>query len=266
MINIFDTLAEKISDLIGFNVVYSNDNEVNDTMRNQTRGVLRLSSTERGLNKELYSERITMSINFVVNLDETNESDFVSIMRAFMNDMQAEYIDLGDGALARLMIGGLSPIGTPQALNGIPFMQYIMDFDCYLAENMVISDKVEIQINGVVLKGVLNYTDSSQYSRDSHIKQATNVPYGASTTKMRAYTIQFIPLAGNEACKTLYNAHRNLSEEALELKVKWPNDVSDEDAFIFHTSNVWITQFDTNLQLGQYGQAKVLLSEYSEVL
>lgn len=265
MENIFDELAKKLSEELGFTISYSNDLNINDSERKNTRGVLRLGSTERGLNKDLYSEKISMTVNFIVNLDEYSENEFVAIGRSFMNDMQASSLEFAD-IIARLLISGLYPVGTEQTISGTPYIQYLMEFECYLSENMIISDNVEIKVNDSVLKGVINYTDSSQFSRDTHIRFGNNVPYGVATTKMRVYSIQFIPLKGNEAAKALFDAHKNLDEDSLKLKVKWPADVADEDALIIHNTNVWITQFDTNLQIGQYGQSKVVLSEYSEVL
>lgn len=261
MKNIYEEIAEKISDQLGYNVVFSNDENVNDNERTQTRGVLRINTGQRGVDSEVYTERVGMYISFMVLIEE--ETKFMETLQRYLAQYQSQLVDLKGGTIAKFVYGPYQNVGAPTIYSGTKVVVYQLDLDCYLYDNALMSDDLSVTINGHILKGVTSFVNSYSVQRDSHIMSGSNIPVANGAVKFRTFTIDFTPTKDNDACSDIFKASNNMLEESLELAIKWP--VGDNPLIEINTTT-WINQFDTMLNVGSFGTVKVVLSEYKKVM
>lgn len=261
MKSIYEEIADKISDQLGYNVVFSNDENISDNERTQTRGVLRLGPSERGVDNEVYTERAGMYISFMVRIND--EPKFLDTMRQYVDEYQSQAFELPGGVIAKLVYGSCQNSSAPAIYNGEKVVIYQLDLDCFLYDDVLMSDDLVITIDGHILKGITSFLPSYSVQRDSHVLSNSNIPAGNGAVKFRTFTIDFLPTKGNDACGKLFKLANDMLEDSMTLGIKWP--VGDNPLIEINTT-IWISQFDTMLNKGSFGAAKVVLSEYKKVM
>ncbi len=259
---IFDKICEHIESNTGYKVNFANDEELEGEERNETRGVLRINSTDRSYDTTAKLENFDMFVEFSVVLSE--EQEFITRMRNYMDEWQSLSMDLNDGHIYKIYFSTLQPINYVQKVSGVKFSTYVLQFSLNLFDNAMFSDDVLIKINGNILQGVVQYVESASYQRDSHITSDSNIPLAVGCTKIRTYTIIYMPVIGNAASNLLFQYHNALSENNIDLTIKFPYYETgvECDPVIDRTSNVSITNFSISLQKGTFGQVTVSLTEY----
>ena len=261
---IFEKICEHVQLHTGYKVTYANDENLDGEDRNETRGVLRINTADRGYDNDAVTENFSLFIEFSVKLDE--EATFVEKMRDYMKDWQSLSMDLEDGHIYKIYFQSLQPINYVQRVSGVKFSTYVMSFTLNLFDNAMFSDDIQIKIDGHVLQGLLQYSEVSTFSRDSHVLGHNAVPVAVGCTKIRTYNLVFMPVIGNEASNSLFYAHNNLNDTIVTLGIKFPY-IEDNDSItpvIDRTCGVRITSFSISLQKGTFGQVSVALTEYQE--
>lgn len=264
MKSIFDRICEHVQLHTGYKVTFANDENLDGEDRNETRGVLRINTADRGLDNEAITENFGLFIEFSVKLDEENK--FIETMRTYMKDWQSLSMDLEDGHIYKIYFATLQPINYVQRVSGVKFSTYIMQFTLNLFDNAMFSDDLLIRINNVALQGVLQWSENSSFQRDSHVLGSSNIPVSVGCTKARTYTIIFMPVIGNVASETLFKIHNDLLETLIDLSIKFPY-IEDNESItpvIDRTVSVYLTSFAMSLQKGTFGQVTATFTEYAQ--
>ncbi len=259
---IFDKICDHIESNTGYKISFANDEELDGETRNETRGVLRINNSDRGYDTAAKTENFGMFVEFSVVLDE--EEEFITRIRKYMDEWQSLSMDLNDGHIYKIYFTSLQPINYVQKVSGVKFSTYVLQFSLNLFDNAMFSDDVLIKINGNVLQGVIQYVESASYQRDSHVTGDNNIPEALGCTKIRTYTIVYMPVIGNSASNALFEAHDQLSESDVDLTIKFPYYESGIECtpVIDRTASVKITNFSVSLQKGTFGQVTCSLTEY----
>lgn len=264
--SIFQKICDHIQLHTGYKVTFANDEELDGEDRNETRGVLRINTADRGYNRDAITENFNMFVEFSVVLSE--ESKFVDTMRQYMEDWQSYSMDLEDGHIYRIYFQTIQPINNVQRISGVKFSTYVLQFTLNLYDNAMFSDDVQIKINGNILQGVMQYSEASKFQRDSHLIGTSNVPAAIGCTKVRTYNVVFMPIVGNEASNDLFEWHNNMLEATISLGVKFPynDDEATTPVINYEDREVYMEDFSISLQKGTFGQVSVTFTEYSTSL
>lgn len=262
MASIFDKICEHVQNHTNYKVTFGNDENLDGEDRNETRGVLRVNTTDRGVDHDAITENWSMFIDFSVKLDE--EESFIETMTKYIKEWQSISMDLEDGHIYKIYFQTLQPINYVQRISGVKFASYILQFTLNLYDNAMFSDDVLIEINGHVLQGVMQYSEASKFERDSHILNTTNIPVAVGCTKIRTYNLVYMPVIGNKASEALFQIHNDLIEDVVSLHVVFPYREDDETLtpVINRTADVSLTDFAVSLQKSTFGQVTCSFNEY----
>lgn len=257
---IFDKLANHIQLETGYSVVFGDD-ELLDEDRNQTRGVLRISQTNRGLDKEIITTTTSCYVDFVVKLEEKDE--FYDRVNNYINSYQGSGITPDDNQkqIYRLYFSNFMPSSLPTKVQGSKYVTYILELDLVLYDNAMHSDDTLITIDGKPLGGILNWNETSTFNREPKSYDGSKIPYGVGCTKVRAYKLTYLPIIGDEASNTLFDIHNTLSEKQVTLGVEFPIG----NPIINKSVKVSVQDFSLNLQKGTFAQVSVDFVEYKDI-
>ncbi len=260
---IFDKICEHIFENTGYKVTFANDEELDGETRNETRGVLRVNTANRGQDQVAITENFGMYVEFSVVIDE--EESFINKMRDYMSAWQSLSLDLEDGHIYKIYFQTLQPINYVQKISGVKFSTYVLQFTLNLFDNVMFSDDLLITINGKTLQGVIQYSGSSNFQRESHVYGGSNIPRPVGCTKIRTYNLTYMPVVGNTASELLFNIDNNLSENTITLGITFPySDTIDVSPVIERKVEVYLTSFALSLQKGTFGQVACVFTEYEK--
>ena len=253
-------LANWISERIGIEVTYSNDENIEQDVLNTSHGVLRIQEDNHGVNDEVYTEEASYIVEYVIS-EEDNEAFLKSVRNLALTEKGApvqfedDTLNLSDGISGKFYFDNCIQSTDVIKTNGEIFYPYELTFSLNLFEDLIPSDDLEVILDGKPLKGVISCVPSYSFEKEGFVCQGETLPSYEPQSKTLVITISYLPLNGNDASNFLINKLNSLSTTSFSATIKWPSDKP-----ILHISgNFFLKDLTLNLVKGSYGASNAVL-------
>lgn len=260
---IYEYLTNVFNERLGmdYNVVYNNNDNVkwDDILKdNMIHAVYGVDGGEMGKISSAYSESKTIHIDFaiptdndtfdkaVLNIDNTFKELNEALLSTGKIDVQIEYNYRTDA----------SYLG---AINGKKYCLVTVYLNVLLTDTLVFSNEVNIEIDNVLLEGVISATPTTKHENDKAI--VGGQVKGYNNNIQYSLTVDLvIKRENNLIAKLLYEKHQNKKYSvSVDYNIAYVEDGANKD--IIDTYEMHLTECTINAIMGDVLKLRLAFEE-----